>query len=330
LVFVFVVSVAATYIAESTPLSSLGMSPLVIGLLFGALLANASHGTLPDKGHEGISFTAKTVLRLAIILYGFRLSLDQVAALGFDGVTFASAMLAITLVVGIWLGRALQVERHQSALIASGAAVCGASAVLSVETALKSEPAKATVAVATVIIFGTLFMFLLPAIYTHGALGLNDRAFAILSGSITHEVAQVAVISTELPPDVAGDAVLAKMVRVLLLPFVLIAMSMWELRAQSKNHSVGLSGALKSTPPYAIFFIMVVLINSSGLISKEIAHAFIRIDDFLLLLSMTAIGMETKASKLRQAGFMPFLLAALVSLTLLVAGWALAKLMLSH
>lgn len=330
LVFVIVVAIAATYIGEHTLIQKLGLSPLVISLIFGALLSNASHGTLPEKGSEGISFAAKSILRVAIVLYGFRLSLEQVAILGFDGVAFATLMLAITLVMGIWLGHALGIERHQSTLIASGSAICGASAVLSVETALKSESSKATVAVATVVTFGTIFMFLLPAIFEyHGALGLNERAFAILSGAITHEVAQVAVIAEALPPDVAGDAVLSKMVRVLLLPFAIIILSARELRIQSQGSDVGVTDALRATPSYAILFILIVLINSSGVLSHEITNFFVKTDDFLLLLSMTAIGMETQARKLRQAGISPFLLGALISVMLVIVGWVLALLILN-
>lgn len=330
LVFVFVVSIAATYIAERTPLHSFGLSPLVFGLLFGAFISNASYGSLPEKGLEGISFAAKRVLRLAIVLYGFRLSLDEVSALGLDGVAFASSMMVVTLITMIFIGRVIGIERHQATLIASGAAICGASAVLSVETAIKSAPYKATVAIATVVVFGSVFMFLLPFIHANGALGLSDRAFAIMSGSITHEVAQVAVISAGLPNEVAGDAVLAKMVRVLLLPLALIFLSAWEMKSQSRNSKVGVVGALKSTPQYAIYFILAVLVNSSGIVPVNIVKIIVHLDDFLLLLSMTAIGMETTAGKLRKAGFSPFLLGAIGAAQLVMIGWLFARLMLNQ
>ncbi len=329
-VFVAIFSLAAGAVAGLPPVQDAGLSAMVVALLLGAFYSNTLRNSIPEEWVPGIVFSAKKVLRIAIVLYGLRVSLQEIMTLGVEGIAFAATMLASTMVVGVVLGRLLGMDRDTATLVSSGASVCGASAVLSVEGALGSSPYKAAVAVATVVIFGTLMMFLLPVVYTHGALGLSDHAFAIYAGAITHEVAQVAAIASFLPPEAASSAVLAKMARVLMLAPLLLVITAWvSYSARTDSSGEGSSkGLLKSIPWYAFGFLAMVGVNSAGILPQGATQVLTDIDTFLLVMAMTAIGMETTVAKVKKAGATPFKLGLLLAVWLFGGGYLLAKMML--
>ena len=79
-------SFAAFYIAEIPVVRRLSFSPLIVGIVLGMLYANSLRNRLPETWVPGIRFCTKQVLRWGIVLYGFRLTLAQVAAVGVPAV----------------------------------------------------------------------------------------------------------------------------------------------------------------------------------------------------------------------------------------------------
>ena len=80
-------SFAAFYIADIPFVKSLSLSPLIIGIILGMLYANSLRNRLPETWVPGIKFCTKQVLRTGIVLYGFRLTLADVAAVGLPAIT---------------------------------------------------------------------------------------------------------------------------------------------------------------------------------------------------------------------------------------------------
>ena len=82
-----------------------------------------------------------------------------------EGLLLDVIVVTSTLLSGYWLGvKILKFDRHLALLISSGSAICGAAAVLAVEDVLKSESYKASVAVGTVVLFGTIGIVFISAI----------------------------------------------------------------------------------------------------------------------------------------------------------------------
>lgn len=114
-------------------------------------------------------------------------------------------------------------DRHTSRLIGAGSSICGAAAVLATEPVVKAEASKVTVAVATVVIFGTIAIFLYPAMYPLLAHWFSPETYGIYIGSTMHEVAQVVAAGHAINPDAENAAVIAKMLRVMMLaPFLIL------------------------------------------------------------------------------------------------------------
>lgn len=305
---------AASYGLMTLPwLSHLGISPMVIAIVLGITLGN----TLPlsAKFTPGIQFAAKQLLRTAIVLYGFRVSLQEIAAVGLPALLIDISVVVLTLFIGYQVGKRLfKLDSDLALLISAGAAICGAAAVLAVEDVIKSEPYKATVAIGTVVLFGTLSMFLYPVLQRANLLGLTDTQFGVFAGASVHEVAQALVTGSNISPAVGETAVVVKMIRVLLLVPVLFVLSAWKSSASTNNkhHKNKIM-----IPWFAIGFLLVILFNSLHLLPTKLVAAITQADIILLTMAMGAIGIETKLSKIRKVGLNPLYLAVLLFIWLL-------------
>lgn len=220
-------SFAAFYIAGFPLVKKLSFSPLIVGIVLGMLYANSLRNKLPETWVPGIRFCTKQVLRWGIILYGFRLTLSEVAAVGIPAVAVDLVVVTVTILGGVLLGRLLKIDRDTALMTSTGSAICGAAAVLGAEPVVKCEGYKTAIAVSTVVIFGTLSMFLYPLMYRTGMLdGLTDTGVAVYTGSTLHEVAHVAGAGNAMDPTdtlgIAGTATITKMIRVMMLAPVLV------------------------------------------------------------------------------------------------------------
>ncbi len=335
-------SFAAFYIAEIPVVRQLSFSPLIVGIVLGMLYANSLRNKLPETWVPGIKFCTKQVLRWGIILYGFRLTLAQVAAVGVPAVTVDLIIVTVTILGGVLLGRLLKIDCDTALMTSTGSAICGAAAVLGAEPVVKCEGYKTAIAVSTVVIFGTLSMFLYPVMYRTGLLdGMTDTEVAIYTGSTLHEVAHVAGAGNAMDPTdslgIAGTATITKMIRVMMLAPVLVVMS-FALAGRRRREASAVQGAKAeksriTIPWFAFGFIAVICLNS--LLQSLLGVASVReiplngvieyIDTFLLTMAMTALGTETSFDKFRQAGAKPFVLAGLLYVWLVAGGYFLTK-----
>jgi len=336
IIFVAIFAAAATYIAGLGPVKALGLSPLVIGIVMGIFYANTLHNQTPVEWQSGIVFSGKKILRFAIVVYGFRITFQEIMAVGLDGFLVSLIMLTTTLILGSWLGtRMFGMDRDTSILTASGGAVCGAAAVLATEPVLKAEDYKTAVAVSMVVLFGTISMFLYPVLYTTiiehatGFLHMTAREFGIYVGGTIHEVAQVVAVPASVPgspKEMADAAVIVKMTRVIMIAPMLIILGLW-LSWDAKRKGGESDGKMKLVIPwFAVYFILVAGFNSLHLIPEGIVHVINEIDTFLLTMAMTALGMGTIFAKFKGLGMAPLYTAGSMFIWLVIGGFTITKL----
>lgn len=334
ILFVAIFAAAATFIAGFGPVKALGLSPLVIGIVIGIFYANTLHNQLPSAWETGITFSGKKILRFAIVFYGFRITFQQIAEVGMEGFLVSLIMLSSTFIFGTWLGQKFGMDRDTSMLTASGAAVCGAAAVLATEPVLKAEEHKAAIAVSMVVLFGTISMFLYPVLYTTlfenaaGFLHMTAREFGIYVGGTIHEVAQVVAVPFSVPgapEEMANSAVIVKMTRVIMIAPMLIILGIYLSYSAKKED--GLAGEVKLVIPwFAVYFIGVAGFNSLHLVPENIVNMINEIDTFLLTMAMTALGMGTRFAKFKGLGLAPVYTSTVIFAWLVIGGFIVTKL----
>lgn len=203
-------SCSAFYIAEFPFVKNLSFSPLIVGILLGMVYANSLRNHLPETWVPGILFCTKQVLRAGIVLYGFRLTFQSVVEIGLPAILIDAIIVTATIFIGLFVGRLLKMDRDLALLTSTGSAICGAAAVLGAEPVVKSEPHKTAVAVSTVVIFGTLSMFIYPALYRAGILDLTPEQMGLYTGSTLHEVAHVVGAGNAMGKEISDTAIIVK------------------------------------------------------------------------------------------------------------------------
>jgi uncharacterized integral membrane protein (TIGR00698 family) len=326
----------ASWAAGNPTIAKLGLSPLTLAIVFGIALGNSF---FPRWGHlcgDGVDFAKNVLLRAGIVLYGFRITLQQVFGVGWQGLAVDLIVVFSIFSLAIIIGRWLRVDRETAILIGAGSSICGAAAVMATEPVLKASPAKVSVAIATVVLFGTLSMFLYP--FLQGPFGLSDRAYGFFVGSTVHEVAQVVAAGKAVSEEAATVAVIVKMLRVMMLaPFLLIVSLLWgkrpatiettDDRESAVSTPVSIRIRLKHVdiPWFAVAFLLTTGIYSAGVVPPAAVAWLVKVDTIFLAMAMGALGLRTHTSALRAAGPRPLLLAASLLVVLVVGGSLLTK-----
>ncbi len=308
---------AALWAGSFPAIAGAGFSaPLAI--LFGMVVGNTVYPKIWQPCDGGVIFAKQHLLRLGIILYGFRLTFAQIADVGVSGILIDVLTLSSTFFIACFLGqKVFGLDKHTSWLIGAGSSICGAAAVLATEPVVKAEASKVTVAVATVVIFGTIAIFLYPAMYPLLAHWFTPETYGIYMGSTMHEVAQVVAAGHAVSPDAENAAVIAKMLRVMMLaPFLLF------LAARVKQLTPAGNGEKSkiTIPWFAIMFILVAVFNSFHLLPKAVVDMLVTLDTVLLAMAMAALGVTTHVSALKKAGAKPLLMALMLFVWLIVGG----------
>lgn len=318
-------SCAAFYIGEAQLLKDISFSPMIIGIILGMIYANSLRNHLPSTWVPGIQFCSKKILRLGIILYGFRLTFTDIMAVGLSGIVIDAIVVTVTILGGVWIGRLLKMDRETALLTSVGSGICGAAAVLGAESTIRTQAYKTAVAVATVIIFGTISMFLYPVAYRSGALGLSPQEMGIYAGSTLHEVAHAVGAGNAMGPEEANVAVIVKMIRVMMLVPVLIVLGIWAARRMKSSGTASGEKGKISIPWFAVGFLVVIGFNSLNLLPTVFVDCINYFDTFLLTMAMAALGAETSFDKFKKAGAKPFVLAFCLDIWLIGGGYILAK-----
>jgi len=321
---------AGSRLASLELLSSHGMSALTVAILLGMLVGNLLPGKAMAVCGPGIGVAKQRLLRIGVILFGLRLTVQDIGHVGWTGVLIDTVMLTSTFAIACWVGiRWLGLDRKTAMLIGVGSSICGAAAVVAAEPVVKGRAEQVTVAVATVVVFGTLATFLYPALYAAAAHGwpfpTDSTGFGLYVGSTVHEVAQVIAAARSVSPEAAGTAVITKMVRVMMLAPFLLALSAFLSFERDESAQHGHAGGRRITIPWFAFgFIAMVLFNSLHWAPPRLVATLIDVDTALLAMAMAALGLATQVRAVRQAGSRPLLLA-LVLFGWLVAGGALVN-----
>jgi len=311
---VLVAALAAVAYALSRYVTVAPISPMMYAIVI-ALILGAVKGT-PGWAQPGLGFTLRRLLRLAIVLLGFQLTLSDVAGLGVSAVVIILGGLVLTFFFTRWIGGLMGVDRGLSELIGAGTAVCGASAIVATNSVTRAPQEDVVYSVACVTFFGTIAMFLLPALY--GPLGLTAVEYGVWAGGSVHEVAQVVAAGFQ-PGQAEGEtSMVAKLLRVAAMAPLII----W-IGAASRAKG---DGPAPPMPWFVVGFAAVILFNSvfeAPLWFRQWAQI---VTIFLLTMALGALGLQTDLRKLRMKGPRPLALGAVswifIALVVLAGVWA--------
>ena len=318
------IALSALVLATLPAISSLGLSALPLAILLGMVAGHFKSASLSDGEQRLSRFSQQKLLRAGIILFGFSLNFHQIAAVGWQALLLDCIVITTIFLLGSWIGiKLLKLEPDVAMLTAVGSAICGAAAVMATEAVLKPKERDVTVAVATVVLFGTLAMFSYPLFYSLSA--MSELAYGVFIGSTVHEVAQAAAAGQAIGEQALQNAVIVKLMRVMLLAPFIIFLSF----VLSRKQSTKVEGSRLVIPWFVAGFVLAAGINTL-LPLPNLVHTILHIiSQFSLAMAMAALGLNTRWSTIRAAGAKPLLLAGLLFVVLMFGGYGLNYILIS-
>ncbi len=303
-----------------------GVSPLVVGVVLGAIVANT--GLLTARLRPGISFASKRLLRAGIVLLGLRLSFEEMRDLGIGGVIAVVAVVLATFFGVQALARVMGLSSGLGLLVATGYSICGASAIAAMSPLSDADEEETAYAIGLVALCGSLSILLLPVL--GHALGLDDQAFGTWVGAGVHDVGQVTATATAYSEAALVPATLVKLTRVILLaPMVFGVGFAARRRMQMRRASADGDGDGAAVPDvhvpivplFVAGFLAAIALRATGWLSADALSTAKDAEQLLLTAGMFGLGAGIDLGRLHRLGGRPLVLG--LASWVLVGGAAL-------
>ena len=279
-------------------------------LIFGILWRSIFSVSKAQK--PGVSYSAKTILRLGIVLLGVRLNFQNIASSGALILGLDALIVTVGIVAVERIGKALGVSRGLRLTLAFGTGICGASAAVAASGIAGADDEEVSIAVGTVSLLGTLGV--LGYILLREPLSLSSETYGLLVGSTLQEVGQVIAAGTAGGANALDTATLTKLTKVALLaPALLIASSV--LRLRDSRGTVNLDSPEAERPPmlplFLLGFLAVGVLNSLGVFNPSISSGLQQLSVLLTTMAMAGIGLGVDLKAVRRVGAKAMLLGAI-------------------
>lgn len=324
------IALVSTGIGAILPVLGSAVPAIIIGVLLSIVRPRVMAGRerTDARIQPGIAYSGKFLLQLAVVVLGVQLSIGAIAKVGLESLPIMLTTLIVCL-VGAWLlGRMLGTERRLTTLIGVGTGICGASAIAAVSPVIGAASAEIAYAVSTIFLFNILAVLIFPLI--GHALNLDPHTFGLFAGTAVNDTSSVVAAAGVFATTALGFAVVVKLVRTLMIIPISIGLSIMEARRSADGQKLTGRRIAKLVPWFLIGFVVVALINSTGLIPDAPRQVLVHVSVFLIAMALAGIGLSTDIPALRRAGWRPLALGGmlwmLVTLTALATIAATAAL----
>ncbi|WP_258066530.1 YeiH family protein [Rathayibacter sp. AY2B7] len=298
-----VTAVIAALLHATVPAVPMLTAAVALGILVAQL--PAARPLLSGALAPGLKFSSRSLMRTGIVLLGLKLSLIDIAALGWGAILVVVGIVLATFGLTWALGRALRLPGQEPLLLAAGFSICGASAIGAMAGATRAKEQEQATPVALVTLCGTLAIAVLPALQQ--PLGLSDVQFGHWVGASVHDVGQVVATAQVAGASALAVAVVVKLTRVVMLaPMVAVA-------AAVTRRGGGTGGTRPAIVPlFVVGFLAAVLLRTLLPLPEGLLAAADTAQTWLLAAALFALGSAVRVRALVTTGWRA-LLVALVS-----------------
>lgn len=311
------IATVAQWLGRTGLLSLVG--PSVWALLIGICLHPLVKRLVFFQG--GVGFTAKKLLRFAIIGMGFTLSLTEVLSIG----SFSAIVMIFTLVTafggGYLLGKALGLDWRQSALISAGTGICGASAIATLAPVIDGDEEAIAWALSATFIFDVAMVVLFPLMGR--ALAMSDIGYGLWTGTAVNDTSSVLAAGYAFSEEAGSYAIIVKLARTLSIVPITTLFS-WINGRGSQRRGVSLK---RIFPWFIILFLAAVLLNTLSLIPVAFGLRVAKSGRFVMVMALGAVGLSTDARAMARSAAKPMTHGFFISLAVVLVSYMVQALL---
>lgn len=296
-----------------TPFAS---PPLALAL--GLILAFTWGNPFPAESKKAVKY----LLQASVVLLGFGMNITAVVKAGRDGVLFTIATIFGTLILGLLLGKIFKINEKISALISSGTAICGGSAIAAVAPAIDADADEISVSLGTVFILNSVALFLFPVI--GGALGLTENQFGVWAAIAIHDTSSVVGAAARYGDEALKIATTVKLARALwIAPIALVFAYLYRSKIAGKKTKI-------AVPWFIFLFLLATVVRTyaPGEVPTSIFDAIVNLAKAGLTVTLFLIGASLSREALRKVGVKPLVQGIILWLVIsVVALWAVRQIL---
>lgn len=312
-ILLVIVAFIAQQLGKNFPL----IGGTVIAIFLGVFIRNGL--SVKPVYEAGIVFTQKKLLKFAIILLGTSLSIAEVLAIGGQAITIIFIVVVAGILLTIWFGKLLKVDKDLGLLIGIGTAICGATAITATKSLLDSKGVQVAYAISTIFLFNLIATLLYPVL--GHAFDMDQTVFGIWAGTAVHDTSSVLAVGYMYGDEAGEVATTVKLVRTLFLIPLMLIIGIWVAKSkqESGDSSTNLSKSIiKAFPWFVIGFIAMSVLNSFGVFPDEIKEWIQSFSKFLILMVMVGVGLQVEWKKMIAQGLKPVIVGLLASVAVAV------------
>nr|WP_179430021.1 putative sulfate exporter family transporter [Spelaeicoccus albus] len=319
LALTFAIAVVATILGTFVPVVGGPVFGIVIGVLLAAFLRP---GTVLDSGTK---FSSKRILQASIVVLGSGLSLTQVVSVGAASLPVMLGTLAVALLGGWLLGKALRVDGEIGTLISVGTGICGASAIAAVTAVIDAAESKVAYAIGTIFTFNVAAVLVYPTL--GHLLGLSQHAFGLWAGTAINDTSSVVAAAYTYGSSAGAYGVVVKLTRTLMIIPISVVLALFVARRRSRALELAPDGGAaaadggttrrrvpwkKIVPLFIVGFLVASALDSVGAIPDSWHAPLSFAGVFMITMALSGIGLSTRLATLKSAGHRPLLLGGIL------------------
>lgn len=291
--------------------------PIIGGPVIAILAGMAVAIVLKDKSafDRGIKFVSKKVLQWAVILLGFGMNLSVVAETGLQSLPIIISTITVSLLVALFLSKALRIQKNTGTLIGVGSSICGGSAIAAASPVIGADDEEVAQAISVIFFFNVLAAIIFPALGTViGFSTSSGEAFGIFAGTAVNDTSSVTACASTwdsmwgLGTETLDKAVTVKLTRTLAIIPITLVLAFLRTRKEGTDSKV----SLKSVFPFFILFFVLASVITTICTAFGVPDSaftpFKTLSKFMIVLAMAAIGLNTDIVKLVRTGGKPLIL----------------------
>lgn len=323
-----IISIPSWYLGKSFPIIGAPVIGMLSGIIVGIILKDKK------KFEPGIKFTSKKILQYAVIMLGFGLNLSVVMQTGRQSLPIIISTILTSLIVAYVIHKLFNVPSKIATLVGVGSSICGGSAIAATAPVIEAGDEEVAQAISVVFLFNVLAAIIFPTL--GGIIGLDTtsgEAFGIFAGTAVNDTSSVTATATtwdniyNLGTQTLDKAVMVKLTRTLAIIPITLFLAMYRAKKENRGEHFSLK---KSFPNFILYFILASLITtvSSNMgVSAEIFSPFKMLSKFLIVMAMSAIGINTDIIKLIKTGKKPIIIGACCWCAITIVTLSMQKIM---
>ena len=254
------------------------------------------------------------LLQTGIVILGLSISLTKAFSVTGSYLPSISLLVIITFFLGIYIGKLIGLDKKLTLLIASGAAICGGTAMVAIAPIIKARPKDLLTAITIIFLLNALAIIIFPIIGLY--LGISQDQFGAWAAMAIHDTSSVIGAAMVYGEEAVETAATLKLGRTLwLIPLILLL----SYRYQDK------SSTNFQLPFFVLFFIIAIAIGSFINLNSETLNFIKLISQSFLLLGLFCIGSQIDKKVLSNISVKPLQLALILWIIVIPSSYLLIQ-----